>query len=80
MYQLSGAIDLSNRTVHGEKQVWHHSRGEIRLMRGFVTSDFFPVFFLVPKTSRGINLRASEVNNRVAPNLWTTQEVVFDDA
>ena len=30
----------------------HHSRIEIRSMRGFVMSDFFPLFFFASETRR----------------------------
>ena len=43
------ANNFSNRPMHSRKQVLHHSRKEIRLMRGFVARDFFRLFFLVLK-------------------------------
>ena len=43
------AIDFYNQPTHDWRLFWHHSRKEIRLMRGFETTNFFPTFFLVLK-------------------------------
>jgi hypothetical protein len=49
MVLFMGSIDFSNRLVRNGKPVWHYLRKEIRLMRGFVATHFFRLFFLHPK-------------------------------
>ena len=49
MVSAIDAIDFSNRPTHEWRQLMHHPRIKIRLMRGFVTTNFFHLFFLVPE-------------------------------
>ena len=49
MTQIFSAIDRSIRPTHNGRLVCHYSRNEIRLMRDFLATDFFSLFFLHPK-------------------------------
>ena len=49
MVQFFSAIDFYNPPKGYSKLISHYSRKEIRLMRGFVATNFFRLFFLHPK-------------------------------
>ena len=74
MYWWFQCIDLSNRLLRDRETVWHYSRKEIRLMRGFAVTDFFGLFFLVPK----LDAREFESTNVREIALPQTRGRVFD--